>query len=71
MNINLMNLTQEDIEAVIEARKEKARDQRLEELLKKSRMIWTKFMNWAVVFWASLMAGTMSDSQFLVFTPIN
>ena len=29
MNINLMNLTQEDIEAVIEARKEKARDQRL------------------------------------------
>ena len=32
MNINLMNLTQEDIEAVIEARKEKARDQRLEEL---------------------------------------
>lgn len=32
MNVNLMNLTQEDIEAVIEARKEKARDQRLEEL---------------------------------------
>lgn len=32
MNINLMNLTQEDIEAVIEARKEKARDQRIEEL---------------------------------------
>lgn len=32
MNINLMNLTEEDIEAVIEARKEKARDQRLEEL---------------------------------------
>ena len=32
MNVNLMNLTQEDIETVIEARKEKARDQRLEEL---------------------------------------